>query len=45
MTDQQLRDRINRANLEKQYTDMFAPEQVSKGRAYAKRLLKLVEVS
>lgn len=41
MTDQQLRDRINRANLEKQYTDMFAPEQVSKGRAYAKKTLEI----
>lgn len=40
MSDQQLRDRINRANLEKQYTDMFAPETVSKGRQYAKTTLE-----
>lgn len=39
MSDQQLRERINRANLEKQYTDMFAPETVSKGRKYAKATL------
>lgn len=37
MTDQQLRDRINRANLEKQYNDLFAPEArpaISKGRKF-----------
>lgn len=41
MTDQQLRERINRANLERQYQDMFGQsEQVSKGRAFAKDLLE-----
>ena len=30
MTDQQLRERINRANLEKQYNDLFAPTEASK---------------
>ena len=30
MTDQQLRDRINRANLEKQYNDLFSPTEASK---------------
>lgn len=40
MTDQQLRDRINRANLEKQYIDMFAPETTSKGQRYAKATLE-----
>jgi hypothetical protein len=43
MTDQQLRDRINRANLEKQYNDLFgqveAPK-VSKGRQYASDILE-----
>lgn len=39
MTDQELRDRINRANLEKQYNDMFAPSTTSKGREYASRIL------
>ena len=37
MTDQQLRDQINRANLEKQYNDLFAPESkpvISKGRKF-----------
>lgn len=43
MTDQQLRDRINRANLEKQYNDLFAPQNkasVSKGRDYINRTLE-----
>lgn len=40
MTDKQLRDRINRSNLEKQYIDMFAPETTSKGRQYAKAVLE-----
>lgn len=40
MTDKQLRDRINRYNLEKQYIDMFAPETTSKGRRYAKAVLE-----
>lgn len=40
MTDKQLRDRINRFNLEKQYIDMFAPETTSKGRRYAKAVLE-----
>lgn len=43
MSDQELRERINRANLEKQYNDLFAPEQqpkISKGRKYASNVLK-----
>lgn len=41
MTDQQLRDRINRANLEKQYNDIFAQSSssVSKGRQYVSDIL------
>lgn len=42
MTDQQLRDRINRTNLEKQYNDMFAsPSSVSKGRKYLNNVLEI----
>ena len=41
MTDQQLRERINRENLERQYNDMFAPQKVSKGRAYAVKTLEV----
>ena len=43
MTDQQLRDRINRANLEKQYNDLLAPTEapkVSKGRQVASDILE-----
>lgn len=40
MSDKELRDRINRANLERQYNDMFAdPGRVSKGRQYARSFL------
>ena len=42
MTDQQLRDRINRANLEKQYNEMFGQStaNVSKGRQYVSNILE-----
>lgn len=39
MTDKEMRDRINRAFLEKQYNDMFNSPQVSKGREYADKIL------
>jgi hypothetical protein len=39
MTDQQLRDRINRADLESRYISMFAPKTVSKGEKYTKKVL------
>lgn len=40
MSDKELRDRINRANLERQYNEMFAkPSRVSKGRQYARSAL------
>ena len=32
MTDQEMRERINRALLEKQYDDMFNPKKVNSGR-------------
>jgi hypothetical protein len=44
MTDQQLRERINRANLERQYNDLFgepAQVQVSKGRKFAQDALEV----
>lgn len=43
MTDQELRAKINRASLERQYNDLFAPEvqpKVSKGREVAKSILE-----
>lgn len=38
MSDQELRDRINRANLERQYLSSLEPE-VSRGREYAQTVL------
>lgn len=40
MTDKEMRDQINRAFLEKQYNDMFAPQKTTKGREYASRMLE-----
>lgn len=40
MSDKELRDQINRAFLEKQYNDMFAPQTTSKGREYAGKVLE-----
>lgn len=41
MSDQQLRDRINRANLEKQYNDMFSnTADVKKGREHVQNVLE-----
>lgn len=43
MSDQELRNAINRATLERQYNDLFAPEQkpkMAKGREVASNVLK-----
>ena len=40
MTDKEMRDRINRAMLEKQYTDMFAPQKTSRGREAVTKTLE-----
>lgn len=40
MSDKELRDQINRAFLEKQYNDMFAPQNTNKGREYASQILE-----
>lgn len=40
MTDQEMREQINRAMLERQYDDMFNPQKESKGREYASRTLE-----
>ena len=45
ITDQKLREAINRENLERQYNDLFAPEEqskISKGRDYASNILTSV---
>lgn len=40
MTDKEMRDQINRAMLERQYNDMFAPKNVSRGQEYASQILE-----
>ena len=40
MSAQEMRAKINRAILEKQYTDMFAPQKTSKGREYVTNILE-----
>lgn len=41
MSDKQLRDEINRAFLEKQYNDLFAPQTASKGKEYVSKTLEI----
>lgn len=40
MSDQEMRNQINRAILERQYNDMFNPQKESKGREFASRTLE-----
>ena len=40
MTDKEMRERINRELLERQYNDMFTPKKTSKGKEYASRILE-----
>lgn len=40
MSDQELRNQINRELLERQYNDVFNQKKVSKGRQYAKSILE-----
>lgn len=40
MTDKEMRDQINRALLEKQYNDMFAPQTTNRGRETANAILE-----
>ena len=44
MTDKEMRERINRELLERQYNDVFNPQKVSKGREYAKSTLETAGV-
>lgn len=41
-TDKELRDEINRAFLENQYNDLFAPQAGAKGQEYASQILETV---
>lgn len=40
MSDKDMRDQINRALLERQYNDMFAPQKVSRGKEYTGQILE-----
>ena len=40
MTDKEMRERINRELLERQYNDMFTPQKTSKGKEYVSRILE-----
>lgn len=40
MSDKELRERINREFLERQYNDMFTPQKTNKGREYASKILE-----
>lgn len=40
MSDQELRNQINRELLERQYNDVFNQKKISKGREYAKNILE-----
>ena len=42
MTDQEMRNQINRAMLERQYNDMFNPQRESRGREYVSQTLDKV---
>ena len=41
MTDKEMRDQINRAMLERQYNDMFAPRQSTRGREAVSKILEV----
>lgn len=41
MSDKEMRDAINRAYLERQYNDLFAPQNTSKGREYVSKTLEI----
>ena len=41
MTDKEMREQINRALLEKQYNDMFAPKKESRGREFVSNTLEI----
>lgn len=41
MSDQQMRNEINRALLERQYNDIFAPKQSTRGREVVKSILSI----
>lgn len=42
MSDQEMRNRINRELLERQYNDMFAPEKKAKGKEAVTKILETI---
>ena len=42
MTQKQMRDEINRAYLERQYSELFSPQKEKKGREYAKKTFEVL---
>lgn len=42
MTEKQMRDEINRAYLERQYSELFSPQKEKKGREYAKKTFEIL---
>lgn len=41
MSDQEMRNQINRELLERQYNDMFAPKKVSKGKQFVSKAFEI----
>ena len=41
MTDKEMREKINRELLERQYNDMFTPQKAAKGREKALKFLEM----
>lgn len=41
MSDKEMRDKINRELLERQYNDIFTPQKTSKGRKFASKTLEV----
>lgn len=42
MTEKQMRDEINRAYLERQYSELFSPQKEKKGREYVKKTFEVL---
>jgi len=42
MTDKEMRDKINREFLERQYDDLFNQQKISRGREHVKEVLSLI---
>ena len=45
MSDQELRNKINRELLERQYNDVFNQPKISRGREYTNNILETAEIA